>query len=314
MQMKKLVFSIFIFCVLSLYFVACNQPSQGGMSVYDVYYVNQDGTGVSSYSYETVNEDGIVVLQELIMQMETLPEKLEYRPPLTGNFKMLDYHITEGQLTLNFNTSYKEQDVIAEILTRAALVKTFIQIPEVQHVSFTVNGEPLTDASGDVVGVMNADTFIDNTGNDVNTYEKAKIQLYFASEKGDSLIEIDRNIVYSGNIPIERQMVEEIIAGPKEKDILSTVEEEIYPVVNPQTKIISVSIRDGVCYVNLDEGFLNQVYDVSPEVTIYAITNSLVELPNVNKVQISVGGETNVNYRENMNLSTVFERNLDLVK
>lgn len=30
--------------------------------------------------------------------------------------------------------------------------------------------------------------------------------------------------------------------------------------------------------------FLNQIYNVTPEVTIYAITNSLIELTGVNKV------------------------------
>ena len=52
---------------------------------------------------------------------------------------------------------------------------------------------------------------------------------------------------------------------------------------------------------------------MTSEVTIYSITNSLVELPNVNKVQIAVDGETNISYRENVSLNTVFERNLDLL-
>ena len=47
--------------------------------------------------------------------------------------------------------------------------------------------------------------------------------------------------------------------------------------------------------------------------TIYSITNSLVELSNINKVQISVDGETNITFREKFNLSDLFERNLDLL-
>ena len=86
-----------------------------------------------------------------------------------------------------------------------------------------------------------------------------------------------------------------------------------YPTINPETKIVSVTVKDGICYVNLSEAFLSQPYNVTSDVTIYSITNSLVELPNVNKVQISVNGETNLFYRENVNLATVFERNLDLL-
>ncbi len=54
--------------------------------------------------------------------------------------------------------------------------------------------------------------------------------------------------------------------------------------------------------------------DGGNKVKIYSITNSLVELPNINKVQISVNGDTSVSYKENMSLSTVFERNLELVE
>ncbi len=48
-------------------------------------------------------------------------------------------------------------------------------------------------------------------------------------------------------------------------------------------------------------------------VPIYAIVNSLVELPAVNKVQIAINGETTRRYRELVSLDTLFERNLDII-
>lgn len=74
-----------------------------------------------------------------------------------------------------------------------------------------------------------------------------------------------------------------------------------------------MTIADGVCYVNLSSEFLEQPYNVSSEATIYSIVNSLVEFSNVNKVQILVDGESELMYRENINLDTIFTRNLDLV-
>ena len=73
-------------------------------------------------------------------------------------------------------------------------------------------------------------------------------------------------------------------------------------------------MQDGICYVNLGSNFLTQIFNVTSDVTIYSITNSLVELSNVNKVQISIDGNTNINYKENISLSTVFERNLEIVE
>ena len=70
---------------------------------------------------------------------------------------------------------------------------------------------------------------------------------------------------------------------------------------------------DGVGFVNLNEGFLNQNYEIAEPVVIYSIVNSLAELTNINKVQISVNGDSNIVYREKFELSTIYERDLDYV-
>ena len=77
--------------------------------------------------------------------------------------------------------------------------------------------------------------------------------------------------------------------------------------------MLGVTVKDGTCYVNFDDGFLTQTNNTTGEVVIYAIANSLIELPNVNKVQIAVNGRTDLIYRETFDLSTIFDRNLDLV-
>ena len=314
--MKKLTGKIMIpvcfFCMLFLFILAgCGkekeEKKEKNQYHYKVYYVNHDRTGVISEDYVTENTDGDSLLEELVTQLGTVPEKLQYHAPLAGSFELLSMQLKDGQLVLDFNTAYREQEMITEILNLS-------QVKEVQYVSFLVEGEPLMDATGNVVGVMSADTFIDNAGNEINSYEKVRLQLYFANEDGTGLQAVSRTKVYNSNISLERLVMEELIAGPQADDTGLPAGREDGPVMNPATKIVSVAVRDGICYVNLDDSFLNQIYNVTPEVTIYAITNSLIELTGVNKVQISVNGETNVNYRENINLSTVFERNLDMVK
>ena len=96
--------------------------------------------------------------------------------------------------------------------------------------------------------------------------------------------------------------MEELIAGP------SGHIEGQFPSVNPATKIVSVMTKDGICYVNLDENFLAVVNNVSTDVSVYAIVNSLVELSSVNKVQILINGEIPSNFS-----TSTYERNLDIV-
>ena len=149
---------------------------------------------------------------------------------------------------------------------------------------------------------MSADQFIDNDGNEINNYELAKIKLYFADESGTSLIAANREKHYSTNTPMERFVVEELIAGPTGQV------EGLYPSINPSTKIVNVMTKDGICYVNLDENFLTVVNNVSTDLSIYAIVNSLVELSNINRVQILINGEVPASFS-----AASYERNLDIV-
>lgn len=296
-------------CILSLvlFCTACgNQEQPENGKSYNVYYVNNEETKTLTREYFSETEDAQTLLEELLKQLAEVPSKFEYEAPLANGFELVGYTLDNGQLTMNFDENYKTMDTVKEVLTRAAIVRTVTQIPGIDYVSFTVQGEMLSDSGGIAVGMMSADLFIDNAGNEINAYEKVNLRLYFADEDGTGLVEENRrNVVYSSNIALEKLVVEKIIEGP--------VSEGAYPTVNPSTKIVSVTIKDGICYVNLDEAFLSQQYTTSAEVTIYSLTNSLVELSNVNKVQISINGETNVLYREKINLSDVFERNLDLL-
>lgn len=298
------------FVLMSMLFLAgaCaqKQDEQPGYA-YKVYYINSDETAIFSSEYRTQEEDQEALLKELLEQLGTVPEKLEYKAPVSGAVKLRSYTINKDQLVLDFEESYRSQSVTTEVLTRAAIVRTLTQIKGIQYISFQINSEPLTDALGSLVGVMSADLFIDNEGNEINTYERVKLTLYLANEEGNKLTTVTRSVVYNSNIPMERLILEQLIAGPLEG-------EKAYPTINQNTKIVSVNVKDGTCYVNLDNTFLTQTCPVSSEVTIYSITNSLAEQPGINKVQISINGDANVNYKENINLSTFFERNLGLLE
>ncbi len=282
------------------------REAQEGTS-YKIYYVNNDETKIVDREYTSETSDGALLLAEFLEQLAHISEKMEYETLLEKEISVAGHTLDNGLLTLDFDERYHNLRGTREILARASIVRTLTQIPGVERITFTVNGEQLMDAAGAAVGVMAADTFIENAGNEINAYEKVDLRLYFANETGDSLVEeTRRNVVYNSNISLEKLVVEKLVEGP--------MAEGAYPTINPTTKIVSVTVKDGTCYVNLNNDFLNQPYNVASDVTIYSITNSLAELSNVNRVQISINGETNISYRENMSLNNVFERNLDILE
>lgn len=271
-----------------------------------VYYINKAETKLTPVSRTLESTDQEEQVTEVIEALKENPVELSLRTTVNG-YEIRTWEVADTQLILDVSEEYKRISPTTEVLIRAALVRTLTQIAGIDHVALTVNGEALTDSLGATVGPMTADMFIDNAGNEINAYEKVRLKLYFANETGDRLVESSILCVYNSNISMEKLVVERLVAGPLEGNTGA------YPVINPATKVQSVTVKDGTCYVNFDDGFMTQMYNVTGDVVIYSIVNSLVELPNVNKVQIAVNGETNFIYRETFDFSTVFDRNLDLV-
>lgn len=304
--MKK--YGIWLCIMFMLVLTACGKEQKAtDETVYQIYEVNKEETKVASREITTTETDTEKLLGVLIEELEKTPEDTENRAAITEAIQLQSSTVADESANLNFGVGYYEQSLTGEILTRAAIVRTLTQIPDVNYVSFLVDGSALLNNQGAPVGVMTADQFIDNSGNEINTEEKVTLVLYFANENGDKLKTVTREVVYSSNISLDKLVMEQLITGVQDG-------EEAYPTINPATKVVSVTVSDGTCYVNLDKEFLTQIYKVDANVTIYSIVNSLVELSDVNRVQISINGETDLSYKESVPLATVFERNLELVE
>lgn len=308
---KRIIAVTAVFFVMTVLSGCGKRRAESGRS-YEIYYVNKEETRVVSEEYVTdtsSSQEMKKLLEEILAKLHDTSEKPEVLSPLSDAFQ--NYTLNEGQMNLDFSEGYLKQDAITEVLRRAAVVRTLTQINGIDTVTFSVRGETLLDAGGVPVGAMTADSFIDNAGTEINAYVESEFCLYFANEEGNALTEVNRSVVYNSNISMEQQVMEELIKGPLKE---GAVQEGGYPTINPAVTILGVTVRDRVCYVNLSEEFLTPVYNVTSQAVLYSIVNSLVELPGVNKVQISIDGDTNVTYRDSVSLTNVFERNLDMVE
>lgn len=299
--------------VLALVGIGCGKGEKNQEKQYDVFYLNRNENHISAVPYETITPktEKEFLVKELLKQLETQTEEIEYQPVIV-DFTVKNCIIKESQVTLNFSKEYEMLEPTKEVLVRAAIVKTLTQVEGVELITMQVEGRNLLDATGKAVGVMSADTFIDNTGEDMKKYEEVTLTLYFANATGDQLRKVNRTMRYNTNISLEKLVVEQLVYGPvdqkgKENSKL------VFPTLNSEIKIISVNIKDGICYVNLNDKFLSLLNNVTADTAIYSLVNSLTELPGVLKVQLAVDGETEVKLGDKT-LSTLFERNLDLIQ
>ena len=240
---KRIWFLLSLLCLFAA--VSCGSEEQEDKSrVYNIYVINKDETKILPVEYTVNGSSQEEIIEELLGQLMTTPEKMEYKAPFAGNFELLGYSLDGGQLVLNFDEQYRAQPSTTEVLARAAAVRTMTQVKGVDYVSFQIRSNPLLDNAGNVIGSMSADMFIDSTESEMDSMERVTIRLYFANEAGDGLVETNRTLEYSSfstNISMERLVVEQVISGPSEQ-----VKGKVFPTLNPDTKIVGVDRKSVV--------------------------------------------------------------------
>lgn len=185
--MKKWM-RVFLLLLGILGLTGCRQRTQEEESGYKIWYINQDESKLD-YEYrelQAANTDGQI--RELLELVREAPESEKLKPVLPEDVRVEGCDLENQQLSLNFSTEYQNMQKVCEVLCRAALVRTFCQLPDVEYVEFKIEGEPLMDTYGRNIGMMNEDQFIENPGEEINSYKTADLTLYYTNETGDKLV------------------------------------------------------------------------------------------------------------------------------
>ena len=304
-MIKKHIIMIIMIYIVMLSVCGCSSESTTGAGSFALYYPDKDNSRIDSVAYELIATTPDEQVSECMDMLGRQPENIDLRPTVSDSMEVLDVTLNDRQLILDFSGKYLLITGHEEILKRAAIVRTLTQIDGIDSVSFQVEGASLLDSKSQPIGVMTADMFIYNAGEEINSYERTKLTLYYADATGENLLKTSEVVAYSSNISMEKLVTEHIISGP-----LST---GVYPTASPDTEIISVTTKDGVCYVNLGRNFLVKQGNLTDDVVLYSLVNSLTELPNINKVQFMIDSETEISFGDHSYLNTPLERNLELV-
>ncbi len=268
------------------------------------YYLNSEETKLVTEAFETEKTqaaDQVAAMEETISVQKSSKGRISLLPE---NVSILECRLENHQLILNLNGAYYDMDRAKEILVRAGLVKSFVQLDNVDEVLIQVEGLGLKNSDGQDVGPMDTKDFVETEGREIDAYQYGTFTLYFANAEGDGLVREVRKVYYSTSVPMEREVVELLIQGPLGEDAQATMPSNL--------GILSVNVSDGIAYVNLDNTFVSGALALPDDLIIYSLVNSLVEGSGVERVQISVNGETNVSFRNSVDLNQFFVENLTL--
>lgn len=295
--MKKVTL-LFISVLVILLFVGCS--SSGTQEKIDIYYLSMDGNMLVPKNMECST------IEEALALLIDTTDSSDVTSVFPKGVEITEYEIDNKQLLLHFNEAYNKIESSKEILLRAGVVQTLVQLEGIDFVSFYVEEEPLKQNDGELVGMMRAEDFVQNTGSSLTSSMTTDLTLYFANEKGTGLKEVKKtNVHYNVNTAMEKLVVEQLMKG--------TSASGSSPTIPPNTKLLGVSVKENICYVNFDSQFLVGGYNQAPEVTIYSIVNSVIANGNVAKVQILIDGSSDLTYNNKVDLRKPLEQNLDIV-
>ena len=307
MKTKK-VWIMAVLFLLVVCAVGCTQE-QIPEGTFLISYLDKEQTKTVCVGYEpdADRKDTELLVKELLHVLATDSGNVDYVKPIPEGVEVTKTVLDEsGDLKVYFNENYRVMDAVQEILCRLALVQTLTQVDGVKYLEFFVGEEPLLDTQGNEVGEMTTDDFVVNPGEQINSIQHAALELYFSNPSGDGLVREVQRVYYNSNVSLEKLVIEHLLAGPQTSDAIATIP--------PETSLVNVSVAEQICYVSFDDGFRTQNYNVQEPIVIYSLVNSLVALPHIQKVQISVNGDTTGVYRESFSLSTIYEQDLSYVR
>ena len=308
--MKKLFSAVLALVLACSLLTGCTVETQeekvdSGSNQYYLYYVNKDETKVVKERYQLEQESAEFMLQDFTGILNAQEGSGDNLALLPSGVQLVTYRLNESLLELEFNSDYSKMSRAREILVRAGVARTFLQIPGVTGIKIFIESEELKDSKGQAVGVIDGNTFVEMWGSDKDAYRYDTFTLYFTDKTGEHLVAEQRNVYYKRILPRERVILEQLAKGPMVKGH--------YPTIPQETEILGVEVSDDVCYVDFSSAFSDSGIDIPVNTMIYSVVNSLLDTTSADKVQISIEGDTEAKLSDGTSLYSLFSKNTDLI-
>jgi len=299
--MKRL---IAVFTILVLVLAGCGDKDTKQMNV-KLCFVNSDKTSVEYEEREINYTDNEEPVKKVLDEFLKGPENSGLKTIAPQGLAVNEVIINNNLVVVDFSKEFIMEKNAENLLLRACVFNTITAVEGIENVLILVNGDNLTDEDGNVIGIIEkGDIICDNRLSQENDVE---LILYFSELEHAVLASETREVTISQNETPEMRIIKELIKGPQKKGLQKTIPTE--------TKILSVETKDGVCFVNLSQDFINKSSGGISDQTlsVYSIVNSLTELKMVDKVQFLIEGQKVETFLD-MIFNEPFVRDDDLIR
>lgn len=288
--MKKI---IILSAVLALTLSLAGCRGEEGIKVYNLYYTNSQATRLGSYTYESTTDDRLALVGEFFESMASISEDSGVTIIPSG-VRITDLGFSGDILVMELEGSLEGESASRQLMFYSGATRAVAQLDSISGLQINLNGSGVTDVNGYPMGIMRTSRFVNNAVDDPEDYRESEVSLFFANAAGDRLIKCPASVAYRSSTPIERVIVEKLIAGPAANNIDGAADGAVTPTLPQGLTLLGINIKDGVCYVNLDDRLIKEATTAHDDVAVYSIVNTLMQLDTITSVQITINGVSEI--------------------
>ena len=287
---KKALLAAFL-AVLCFAAVSCGgSGAEGG---YTLYYTTAKASKLIPYSYEGKSSGRLELAKEFFESMLNVSEE-QAVSIIPSGVTIKDLGFSGDILVLDLEGSLEGESAGRLLMFYSGAVRAAAQLEKVSGLQINLNGTSVTDSNGTVMGILRTSRFVNNAVDDPEDYRESEVNMYFGNAAGDRLIKVKVPIAYRSSTAIERAVLEKLIAGPATSGAILPEGTRLTAVIPSGMTVLGINIKDGVCYVNIDDKLIKEPATPHDDAAVYSIVNTLMELESVNSVQITVNGVSEI--------------------
>lgn len=213
------------------------------------------------------------------------PQSEELVSPFPKNLRVIHVQNNQNAVVVVLDDSIASLSAVGLSVAASCLAQTLYVCYGTQSV--TIQAQTVQLNGKDSIVIYPAELVLEDRGAD---QAETTVKLYFADEQNRYLLAEERTGTVEQESKLPEYIVQALINGPCQESLQATIPEG--------TMLLSVSVNDGICVVNLSSEFLyNRPPDEAGErMCLFSIVNSLTELESITSVEILIEGNNVRNY------------------
>lgn len=249
-----------------------------------LYYMDEDTRYLIGQEISIDFADETEIISFLINQLSTQPEDSDLVPAIPAGAALLNATVNDGVCVLNFSKEFETNsfdNTAAQRLTLLAIVNTLTQLDDIRYVEFSIEGNLLAHYGQlTITGALVAD---ESAIGPVRTaLSEFDATLYLVNGSSGYLAAVPTRIRLTTSVTQAELVLQTLLDYKNTNGFESTIPEG--------TTVNRVSIRNGICHVDLSGEFLSDSGHIPTSVR--SIVASLCALDSVGGVRITVDGST----------------------